>query len=70
MQKPDRAREEITSLFASHVDGIKKIYFNTLFQYDNMGPFTGFTFAVHRVQASAAVLFFSQNNASLTSIVC
>jgi len=39
-------------LFASHVDGIKKIYTNTVFKYDNQGPFSGFTFAVHRVQAS------------------
>jgi len=45
-----RAHEEITALFASHVDGIKKIYIDTSFNYDTLGPFYGFTFAVHRIQ--------------------
>lgn len=51
---PERAREEITSLFASHVDGIKKIYSNTTFRYQNYGPYAGFTFAVHRVQINTS----------------
>lgn len=50
----ERAREEITSLFASHVDGIKKIYSNTTFKYGDIGPYAGFTFAVHRVQVNTS----------------
>jgi disintegrin and metalloproteinase domain-containing protein 10 len=51
---PSRAREEITSLFANHVDGIKKIYQNTIFLWDNLGPFRSFTFAVHRIQINTS----------------
>ena len=49
-QPSSRAREEITALFAYHVDGIKKIYSSAVFQYENLGPYGGFTFAVHRIQ--------------------
>jgi len=47
---PARAREEITYLFASHVDGIKRIYENTVFNWDKIGPYRSFTFAVLRIQ--------------------
>jgi disintegrin and metalloproteinase domain-containing protein 10 len=48
---PDRAREEITSLFASHVNGIKKIYEDTIFKSaDNSAAYSGISFVVRRVK--------------------
>jgi disintegrin and metalloproteinase domain-containing protein 10 len=48
---PDRAREEILSLFASHVKGIKSIYGNTMFEYDDV-KYSGFSFVVRRVKVT------------------
>ncbi len=42
--------EEITSLFATHVKGIKSIYEKTNFRTESLGPYVGFSFAVRRVK--------------------
>ena len=53
-QDADRAREEITSLFAAHVSGIKKIYEDTSFtNKDGTLRYTGISFVVHRVKVGA-----------------
>lgn len=47
-------KDEITALFANHVNGIKTVYFNTTFQYGNIGPYKGITFGVHRMQINTS----------------
>ncbi|KAK2147322.1 hypothetical protein LSH36_559g00017 [Paralvinella palmiformis] len=46
----DRALDEITSLFAIHVNGIKAIYNPVVFQYGNSPAYSGFNFVVRRVK--------------------
>ena len=51
LQSDAEAREEITSLFANHVDGIKKIYMKTIFTMGSGQPaYKGFTFQVQRIK--------------------
>lgn len=56
----ERAFEEITSLFASHVSGIKKIYESTVFE-NGADRFTGFTFVVRRVKVSILSCVFCEH---------
>jgi len=62
VQSPARARDEITALFASHVDGMKKIYQQTVFQLGSLGPFTGITFVVYRIQVKVLPFYYFRYN--------
>ena len=70
-QDANRAREEITSLFSTHVQGIKKIYEDTLFtNYAGTLSYGGITFIVHRVKVSFQYISSWRESIKISASVC
>jgi hypothetical protein len=59
LQAKDRAMEEITSLFGTHINGIRTIYNKIIFQHGSTPSYSGFNFVVRRVKVGSIKLKFT-----------